>query len=351
MTHRLAILGALILAANGCSNEKSEGHLSSGSGDAGLGQCGLHTQYVGDEHCILPPPVDQGFQVHVGPTDYDNPETDYVLLPGEEKTTDFQVVSGNDQDVFFFYRQYRLRPSAHHIILSVPDGPDAQVSSLAGGIGGRRIGTANLSEDYPANGIIAPEDKGVGLPLAPHTDINVSFHAINTTDKPALREAWVNFWYRNPSEVTQPAVEWFKVGDVLFAIQPHTTTTLGPYTCNIDADGRLLWLYGHRHANNVRFTATRVRGTQRDVIYDADKWEEPLLLEYSSLVTNPAPDIPNGIEGGWNGPLPLVAGDTIEWKCDVVNNNDTVLRFTNQTYLGEMCIIDAEAVGSSCTGL
>ena len=133
-----------------------------------------------------------------------------------------------------------------------------------------------------------------------------------------------------------------------FVVQPHEAKTLGPYTCNIDQDGRLLWLYGHRHANNVRFTATRIRGGARDVIYDADNWEEPLLLQYSSLVENPAPDIANKIEGGWNGILELAKGDKIEWSCDVVNEHDTPLRFTNQTLLGEMCIVDAEAVGSNC---
>jgi len=305
--------------------------------------CNLHTGYAGDEQCILPPPPDKGFQLHVGPSDYANPETAYLLQAGEEKTTDFSVTSTNDQNIYFFYRQYRMRPTAHHVILSAANGTDVT--------GGRRIGTANASEDFPAGGVIAPEDKTVGSPLSAHSPVTVSFHAINTTDKPQLRELWVNFWYRDPNEVTEPATEWFNMGSTSFAVQPHTATTLGPYTCTIQGDGRLLWLYGHRHANNVRFTVTRVRGTQRDVIYDANKWEEPLLLEYSSLLTNHAPDIDNGVEGGWNGILDLKTDDKIEWQCGVVNDHDTVLRFTNQTYLGEMCIVDAEAVGSNCAGL
>jgi hypothetical protein len=316
------------------------------SADAGpkkglaLDECGLHTGYAGDENCILPPPPDKGFQLHVGPDDYDNPDAAYVLQPGQEATTDFPLTSSNDSDVYFFYRQYRLRPSAHHIIITAANGSNV--------LSGRRIGTANISQDYPAGGVIAPEDEHVGLPLAAHARIDASFHTINTTDQPALREAWINFWYRDASEVTDPATEWFETGDVRFVVQPHQSTTLGPYTCNVDNDGRLLWLYGHRHSNNVRFTATRVRGSQRDVVYDANKWDEPLLLEYSTLVTNPAPDIPNGIEGGWNGILDLAKGDKLEWKCDVVNQHDTPLRFTDQTILGEMCIVDAEAVGSNC---
>jgi hypothetical protein len=97
---------------------------------------------------------------------------------------------------------------------------------------GRRIGTANKSEDYPTGGVIAPEDKNVGIPIAPNTPISVSFHAINTTTKPQLREIWVNFWYRDPAEVTQPATEWFETGNTLFAIPPHTRRDR-PTTCTV----------------------------------------------------------------------------------------------------------------------
>jgi len=225
--------------------------------------------------------------------------------------------------------------------MTVPNG-----AGIAGT--GRRVGTANTSQDYPAGGVIAPEDQGVGIPLNAQTPITASFHAINATSTPALREAWINFWYKDASTVTEPAQEWFEVGSISFAIPPHTQTVLGPFSCGVSAQGRLLWLYGHRHANNTRFTVSRIRGAQTDVIYDADKWEEPLLLDYSSIVTNPAPDIPNGIEGGWSGILDLAPGDRIQWSCNVNNTQNTTLTFTEQTYLGEMCIVDAEAVGSNC---
>jgi hypothetical protein len=315
---------------------------AAGTPGLAMNECGLNTGYAGDENCILPPPPDKGFQVHIGPSNYTNPEATYVLQPGDEQTTDFPATSGNATDIYFFYRQYRLRPTAHHIILTTSNGADVT--------GGRRIGTANRSQDFPAGGVIAPEDQGVGSPLSAHSPINASFHAINTTQQVALREAWINFWYRDPALVTQPAIEWFKTGNPLFSVPPHTATTLGPYTCTVQGSGRMLWLYGHRHANNTRFTVTRVRGAQRDVIYDANKWEEPLLLEYSSIITNPAPDLANGVEGGWNGILDLAAGDQVQWQCDVNNTHDTTLRFTNQTLLGEMCIVDAEAVGATCAG-
>lgn len=312
---------------------------STGVGGMAAQPCGLNTGYEGDDKCILPPPADKGYQLHIGPTNYTNPEAAYVLQPGQELTTDFPATSTNDKDVYFFYRQYRLRPTTHHTIITAANGS---------AISGRRIATANTSGEYPANGITAPEDMGVGIPLAAHSSIDVSFHTINTSTDPQLRELWINFWYKDASTVTQPATEWFNIGNPVFSVAPHTKTTLGPYTCNVSGSGRLLWLYGHRHANNTRFTVTRIHAGQRDVIYDANNWEEPLMLNYSTLVTNPKPDIANNIEGGWNGILPVVAGDQVTWSCDVNNTHDTALTFTEQTYLGEMCIVDAEGVGATC---
>ncbi|MDH5670747.1 MAG: hypothetical protein OEZ06_01270 [Myxococcales bacterium] len=340
-----SILPAEIQPAGG---DTAADPVNGAAGEAGgehalaLDECGLNTGFPGDEYCILPPPPGEGFQVHIGPDDYDNPDAAYILAPGEEDTSDFAAVSGNDTDIFFYYRQYRMRPGAHHMIASVDNG--------AGFGGGRRIGTANLSQDSPAGGIIAPENEGVGIPLDAKSDLNVSLHVINVTEQPILREVWINFWYRDPEKVTEPATQLFKTGSTTFAIQPGEDTTLGTFSCDISGEGRMLWFYGHRHANTVRFSAWRVRDGQRDLFYDGYHWEEPLLLEYTSLIENPVPDYDAGIEGGWSGILDLKDGDSLEWECHVINQTDSVLRFTNETFLGEMCIMDGEMVGVDCGG-
>lgn len=304
-----------------------------------LDECGLNTGYPGDEQCILPPPPDQGFQIHIGPSDYANIDPQFIMAPHQESTRDFPSVSSNTTDIFFYYRQYRMRPGAHHAILS-------RAGATVGG--GRRIGTANLPGDSPPGGVIAPENQGVGIPLGPATPVNVSFHAINVTNEPILQEIWVNFWYRNPAEVTEQVNQLFETGDVAFAIQPGEEVVLGPYGCDIPADGRVLWFYGHRHANNLRFSTWRERGGVQELFYEGLHWEEPLWLEYASNVQNPVPNREMGIEGGWSGVLDLRPGDRLVWECHVRNQQSTVLRFTNETYLGEMCIMDAEVVGTNC---
>jgi hypothetical protein len=308
------------------------------------GDCGLHTQWAGDDLCILPPPPDKGFQVHVGPSDYANPESTYVMQPGTESTDNFSAASPNQDDRYFYFRQYRMRPTAHHMILTAGNGSTA----TAAGVVGHRIATANKSGDFPVNGIVAPENTGVGSPIAANSSINVSLHAINPGATPQLREIWVNFWYKDAATVTDPATAWFNVGDPTFSVAPGQDTVLGPYSCSIASPGRLLWLYGHRHANNVGFVVNRVRGGASDVVYAGYHWNEPITLQYDSITQNAVADTANNVEGGWSGVLDLQPGDRVEWSCHVINHQNSTLRFTNQTYLGEMCIVDAEAVGTNC---
>jgi hypothetical protein len=336
------------IAAAGTTGAAPSAGAGGAAADAGTGmamdECGLHTQYAGDEYCILPPPPDKGFQMHIGPTNYDNPEAQYLLTAGQEITNDFNTTSTNTKSVYFYYRQYRMRNGAHHNIITTTGAGAATGVDL-----GRRIGTVNvLSQDSPKGGIIAPENVGVGIPLDANSPIDVSLHSINTSDKTELREIWVNFWYRDPSLVTEPTEEMFQTGDPTFSIAPHQDTILGPYTCAVQGTGRMLWFYGHRHANNVRFSAWRIRGAQKDLFYEGFNWEEPLTLEYASTVTNSPPDDSKMIEGGWSGILDFQAGDTIQWECHVINQTDGTLRFTNNTYTGEMCIMDAELVGANC---
>jgi hypothetical protein len=304
-----------------------------------MNECGLHTKYPGDEYCILPPPADKGFQMHIGPKDYDNPEAKYVLAAGEETTDTFSTTSTNDKEIYFYYRQFRMRPGAHHNIITAGDAGDTGL--------GQRIGTVNsLAEDYPKGGIIAPENTGVGIKLPPQTGISVSLHSINTSQKTQLREIWVNFWYRDPEAVTEPVKEVFSAAPMA-GILPGQDVVLNG-SCNVTGNGRMLWAYGHRHANNVRFTIWRSRSGKRDLVYQGYNWEETLVLDYSSTVMNAVPDTAPNVEGGWSGILDIKSGDQFVWECHVINKTQGVLNFTNNTFTGEMCILDAETVGASC---
>ena len=50
-----------------------------------MGTCGLHTKYKGDKYCIKPPPPDKAFRFTSGRSNYDNPEPQWIMHPGNEE--------------------------------------------------------------------------------------------------------------------------------------------------------------------------------------------------------------------------------------------------------------------------
>jgi hypothetical protein len=302
-----------------------------------MDECGLKTQYPGDELCINPPPAEKGFQMHIGPSNYDNPEPEYVLQPGEEVTETFTEVSGNTKDIYYYWRQYRMRPGSHHLIINASGGG-------GGGLGvGRRVGgSSNMAKDNPEAGVIAPENEGVGMPLAANTMLSNSLHYFNITDKPIIKEVWVNFWYRDEADVTEPTNEVFSM--LGMGIQPGERVQKHGQ-CEVTAPGRLLTIYGHVHAHNKRFSVWRTRGSDKKLIHEAYDWEHPHVSEFSSTVTNPM--VGGGADGGFSGVVDLEVGDLVEFECDILNDTDAVFLGANEATDDEMCIMIGDSVGTT----
>lgn len=308
-----------------------------GNGPAGgkmaMDECGLKTKYQGDEYCILPPPAEKGFQLHIGPTNYDSPEAKYLLQPGEENVVNLTTTSGNDKDVEYYFRQYRMRPGSHHVILNA---------------NGKRIGgTQNLARDQPANGIIPPENEGVGLPLAARVMISANMHFYNFTDKPLIRELWTNYWYKEPGTVKETAKSIFSMTGVTAAVA-HSHVVVGA-SCPVQGDGRALSLYGHRHLSNVRFSIWHNSGGKKDLVFEDYDSEHPGVLEFNSLTTNPAPNPATKTVGGASGILNLKSGDTLDFECEIVNNTDKNFYGANEASDDDMCILVGDTVGSTVT--
>ena len=114
-TPSLVVFGALASLACGGNSETGEG--TKPVGPAVVNECDLHTQFSGDERCILPPAEGDGLQLHIGPPDYDNPDDVWVMEPGAETTQCFHTYSPNTESVFYFKQQYRMRPGSHHMII------------------------------------------------------------------------------------------------------------------------------------------------------------------------------------------------------------------------------------------
>jgi hypothetical protein len=300
-----------------------------------LDECGLDTAWTGDQYCINAPPAEQGFQLRVGPTDYDNPGPQYLVNPGDELNETIPATSGNATDVYYYFRQYRMRPGSHHMILSRGGG-------LTGG--GRMGGSQTPAKDSPTGGVIAPENQGVGMPLSARTALSFSLHYYNFSDAPIIKDVWVNVWYRDPALVTEPAAEVFSLLPINISPGRHVVLS---GTCGVTGTGRVLTLYGHRHANNLRFSAWRVRGAERELVFEDYHWEEPTVLEYSSVITNAMPDPVGKVPGGHSGILDVMAGDNLYFECEIVNMTGSTFRGANEAIDDEMCILVGDSAGAT----
>jgi hypothetical protein len=324
-----------------------------GGGENGLTNvCGLDTQFAGDENCILPPAENEGFQLHVGPPDYDNPDAVWVMEPGSEITECYVLNTPNTEPIYYFQNQYRMRPGSHHLIMSQADGTNTPgwgpcESSIVGAIGG----TQHPIEDFPPDGKVAPEDEGLARQLAPNTQLSLQLHFFNATEKPTLREVWVNFLYKDPSTVTK---NWGMLGG--FApvnVPPHTSVTTGG-TCSYDqairqageTDERIVSLFGHAHAHNQRFVVYKDKadGTS-EVVYDMYDWSEAPTYVYNTLIQNPVADGATRTSGATSGILSLAPGEQLRYECDITNDLDITLTPSNEVFTGEMCNLFGSVVG------
>ncbi len=365
LTSPLAIVSALTaLAATACgsSNEHPAAQhaskkpaqtdtVATDAGDSSDNPCGLHTSFAGDDHCILPPAAEEGLQLHVGPPDYDNPDSLWVMNPGDEKTECYHMYTPNDEGKYYFKQQYRMRPGSHHMIITSsddktsPEGWGPCKSSIIGSIGG----TQHTIEDLPPGGIVPPEDEGLGRELDPHSPIDLQLHFYNATNAPTLREVWVNLFYKDKSEVTTNL--GMLGGFAPVSVPPHTQTTVGG-SCDIaqaipalDTE-RVVTLFGHAHSHNTRFVVfwDHADGSE-ETVYDNYDWAEAPTYTYNTVVKNPTADPVARTTGGHSGMLVMQQGDKLRFSCDINNTTDNTLVGTNEVFNGEMCNLFGSVAG------
>src|SRR5689334_15476633 len=79
----------------------------------------IHSGYDGDDYCRAAPKPSDGFQIHVGPKDYTNPDdvAKYLAKPGDETNWAEVVQTPNDATVYWDGYYSFMRPGSHHFIL------------------------------------------------------------------------------------------------------------------------------------------------------------------------------------------------------------------------------------------
>jgi hypothetical protein len=307
--------------------------------------CGIESGYPGDEFCLLPPDPSEGIQLHVGPADYDDPTAvaPFLIEGGQENVICFNDLA-EDGDFYYFAQENRMRSGSHHMLIGLhpadglSEGPVSQCDQLT------QIASVPGSQTpirvFPG-AEVAPEDEGLGRYFPDNVMAQFQLHYVNTGSDVAMREAWVNLFYKDQAEVTDKLNAVFLVGDFAVNVLPGTrdVTTLG-YTPNLPTETRIYELVGHMHAHTERFTVWRTQsGVRGEQLYETFNWSEPTTLTFNSVTTNPASDPTELTDGGHTGLLYLQPGEGFEWECEVNNTTDAPLNFANEAYTAEMCLL------------
>jgi hypothetical protein len=326
--------------ATGTTGGTTTGGASSSGGN--VTECNINTGYPGDELCILPPDPSKGFQLHYGPSSYDDAAVQpFLIEPGGETTDCYFVKTPNTQMVYTFEYHGRMRPGSHHLIVYAQDNgnvPDGLASNCNQGADARFfVGSQTPTVDIPLPGMAqAPENKGLAMELQANTQMALQLHYINTTQEPMLREAWVNMMYSDPATVTQIAEPIFFLAGIAMNVAPNTEKIING-SGTAPQDLRVLGITGHFHAHTVRFSAWHVVAGQKTLILEDYDWHEPTNLPFDSVNMNPQADPVQKIPGGFSGILNIKKGERIEWQCHIINDSMTTLTFDNAVYTGEMC--------------
>ncbi|HMJ12991.1 MAG TPA: hypothetical protein VK524_16330 [Polyangiaceae bacterium] len=318
--------------------------------------CPTSTGYVGDELCIAAPEAGQGIQLHVGPSVYDAAHIAPFLQPAQtENVQCYFGKSPNTEPMYYFEQEIRMRPGTHHLIMTilnedVPDGWGACKDPFGFGSGQGGIpGSQTTVRSIPGTEQVAPENRNLARLLPARAQIQYQLHYYNFSDKPIMREVWVNLHEKDPSQATQPLKGIGLIGGLDLAV-PAQSRGVYRYGCTVNGTGRVYDLFGHYHAHTERFSIWRIRNGQSLHLYDSFDWVHPANLTYDSVNTNWTADRVNRVPGGYSGIVDVFPGDRFEWECEINNVTSGILRFANEVYTAEMCITFGSFVPSTPTG-
>lgn len=339
------------------------------------------TEFPGDSFCILPPPPDKGIQIGHHPqgegdawidavskgdmSAYENPPQDWTLEPGGEEERNILITHSNMGGKY--YRVYsRMRGGSHHMIVSTAEAANTFTWTLGspdGLFSGTSIpGAQRPDENLPQSFSPPAEDEGLYREIPERATVQYNMHHFNSTDKRILKEAWQNLWWADKPTTLVNQINGLPLLQAVgtFA-QPGEVVDMHYAIPALD-ELRVLGVFGHRHAWTTNFSAwvERAAGQPPEIIYQSFDWFDEPTFNYSSQIMNPQPLTATRTDGGYTGILTLQPGETLHFNCHIEYTDERAreegspvtpaqngpLRFANEAYNAEMCILFGAAVGN-----
>jgi len=315
------------------------------------GKCGIKSAYPGDETCISAPAAEEGMQLHVGPKNYDDQAevAKYIMNPGEESSLCWTFHTPNTEKIYYQTSVLSGRAGTHHIINTMypgdalQDAPFGRCGDSMKAIGG----IPGASRAYMPRTHVAPEYAHVGKSIPANAAITSDMHYFNFTEKPLIREYWMNLYYAKAEDITEEAQQIRGMGGFGWNSAPIApgTDMVFKYACPVKGDGYILNLLGHYHAHGKRFTSfiQRKSGGEPEKVFEMYDYQDPATFEYNTVVKNPT--FSTTTPGAVTGRLAISDGDTLMWECHIVNDSEVALKYVNEVKTGEMCNLWGTSLG------
>ncbi len=350
------------------------------------------TKFAGDEYCILPPAPENGFQVGLHPqgnsakywekmwagdfASYEAAAKEWVLEPGAEITQNYRTRDAPITEKMPYYRTYfRMRTGSHHMIVTMHESTEEDgwiagtgealpglFDPSSGAINGVLGGEQRPDDSTPISLGKPPEDEGLYLDFPANASIIFNMHHFNITDKPLLREGWINIWRETDARTRMSWYMGMEPTQVIgLSVSPNQKADYH-YSWTVASDLRLIRVFGHRHFWTTNFSTWIERADGKvEIAYQSYDWFDMPTYRYDSVVKNPELDPSKQLDGALSGIVQLKAGDKLHFNChieftDARKATDDkaptpreigTLRFANEAYNGEMCIQFGNVTGGS----
>jgi hypothetical protein len=234
----------------------------------------------------------------------------------------------------------------------------------ATGLNGNSLPGAQRPDENAPKSLLKPaEDKGLYSILGANSYVTFNMHHFNVSGKQILKEAWTNLWFEDDATIRVYGILGLNYVQVALLNVPAGTAQDLHYSWDITQPVRVLTVFGHRHAWTTNFSSwVEKPGGENQIIYQSYDWFDEPTYRYDSMTMNPTPAPDKRTDGATTGILMLNPGEKLHFNCHIeftdqqaaaVNapspNSIGTLRFANQAFNAEMCILFGSTAATALT--